>query len=74
MNEQRVLNPYLIGEDERAIQYRDGLDGRLQFLLRFTTKSEQEDIIKRKLQTFFLSNIKRIPDAHIICRKSHNTA
>lgn len=55
MSEQKILNPYLIGEDERTIQYRDGLAGRLEILLEFTTKREQEDITKGKLQKFSAS-------------------
>ena len=29
---------------------------------------------KRKLQPFFMRNVKRISDAHVICGKSHDTA
>ena len=54
MSEQKILNPYLIGEDEVTIQYHDGLHRCLQILAGFTTNYEQEDI-KRKLQIFSTS-------------------
>ena len=40
-----------------------------------TKEAAMEKLIwsEREFQTFFMSNIKRISDAHIISRESHNT-